>query len=122
MSKKKTKMESLRIECRRIDPDVRLEAFCDKQSFYGKAKVVELTCGPGEVAKRGLMSYETLVADVTETEGGLEFRRRWGGWTQTTGRHVRAFAWMFGFHVDKPTWDALAVWDSDDPGDWEKEA
>ncbi len=112
---------SLKIANRRIDPEERLETYCDRKSFYGKAKVVPLECKPGEIAKVGLMSYKTLVADVTETPEGIEFRRRWGKWSLTTGRHIAAFAAMFCFNVSKKVWDGLAVWDSEDPGDWESE-
>jgi len=85
-----------------------LEDYCDRKSFYRKAKVVDLEAGEGESGKVGLVSYDTLVATVTEKKDGTtEFSRTWGGWSATTGRHVSSFARMFGFGVGKAEWDRL---------------
>lgn len=54
-----------------------------RKSFYGKARV--------KVADDGsetLYSYETKI--ITRTPSG-EFVKHWGGWSATTGRHIKAF-------------------------------
>lgn len=56
------------------------------KSFYGKARV-ELLKG-GETV---LYSYGTPV--LLYSRGGALFRL-WGGWSATTGRHIRAFCGM----------------------------
>ena len=87
---------------------VSLEDYCDRKSFYRKAKVIDLKPRRGETGKKGLVSYDTLVATVTEKKDGTtEFSRTWGGWSATTGRHVSSFARMFGFGVGKAVWDKL---------------
>lgn len=56
---------------------------CDgRQSFYGKAKVVELN------GYRYLYSYGTLICfkDIND-----KVHRVWDGWSLTTGRHIYAF-------------------------------
>ena len=66
------------------------------KSFYGKARVFELTDGT-----KFLKSYATIVACITPD--GV-FHRMWSGWSATTGRHVIAFA-----GVRKAEWDKLPV-------------
>ena len=56
-----------------------------RKSFYGKAHVVVHDDGSED-----LYSYGTL---VMSNRGG-KLHRRWGGWTATTGRHVKAFCGM----------------------------
>ena len=53
------------------------------KSFYGKAKIYHLTNGG-----RILESYATPV--IYEAPTG-ELWNLWGGWSATTGRHIRAF-------------------------------
>ena len=65
---------------------------CDShKSFYGKARV--------EVYERGrvLISYTTAV--IVEVDG--ETFDTWGGWSATTGRHIRAFCGKNKHEVDE---------------------
>ena len=57
-----------------------------RKSFYGKAKVLINTVTGTEY----LLSYNTIVA---AKEHGKVFRM-WDGWSQTTGRHIKAFTGM----------------------------
>ena len=57
-----------------------------RKSFYGKA-VVQVD-GSG---KETLYSYGTKIADK-DPEGNIT--RFWAGWSQTTGRHIKAFCGM----------------------------
>jgi len=60
---------------------------CDShKSFYGKALVIELENGD-----ELLQSYSTIVL-IKKPDGKLI--RTWDGWSATTGRHIRAFAWI----------------------------
>lgn len=54
-----------------------------QKSFYGKAKVYTLSNG-----WRILQSYSTMVAGIDE-HGNVH--RFWGGWSATTGKHIRSF-------------------------------
>lgn len=54
-----------------------------RKSFYGKAIVVEM-CDGSSV----LYSYGTL---ITRKTANGEIIRLWGGWSQTTGWHIKAF-------------------------------
>lgn len=54
-----------------------------RKSFYHKA-VVSVNDDGSET----LYSYNTPI--ITRTISG-EFRRHWGGWSATTGRHIAAF-------------------------------
>ena len=56
-----------------------------QKSFYGKAQI-ELLEDCGEV----LYSYGTRIA----TKCNKRVKRHWGGWSATTGRHIRAFCGM----------------------------
>lgn len=53
-----------------------------RKIFYGKAHVIV------EDGAATLYSYETKILTVT----GDEMTRHWDGWSQTTGRHIFAFA------------------------------
>lgn len=64
----------------------RLDTACIQKDFYGKA--ITLTYGDGTVM---LQSYSTKVA-VKFPDG--EVFRLWDGWSQTTGRHIKAFCGM----------------------------
>ncbi len=55
-----------------------------RKSFYGKAIVRTDSAG-----NETLISYGTPV--LRRTPSG-DLIRLWGGWTATTGRHIRAFA------------------------------
>ena len=54
-----------------------------KKSFYGKASVEILENGT-----KILTSYETKIM-IIFPNGSMY--RLWDGWTQTTGRHIKAF-------------------------------
>ena len=54
-----------------------------RKSFYGKA-VVEIDNAGNET----LLSYGTEI--IKRTPGG-DLIKLWGGWSATTGRHIRAF-------------------------------
>ena len=57
---------------------------CDgRKSFYGKAKVYTSADG-----SKTLYSYGTAIIKRTAS-GSLV--RLWGGWSATTGRHIKAF-------------------------------
>ena len=75
-----------------------LEPDDSHRSFYGKAHTK--TVDDGTIY---LCSYHTIV--MSRTPDGL-CHRHWGGWSATTGRHVRAFA---GGEWNKKKWDAAPV-------------
>ena len=54
-----------------------------RKSFYGKAVVMVQDDG-SEI----LYSYGTKIIEKTPGGGLVKF---WGGWSQTTGRHIKAF-------------------------------
>lgn len=54
-----------------------------RKSFYGKAVVMVQDDG-SEI----LYSYGTKIIEKTPGGGLVRF---WGGWSQTTGRHIKAF-------------------------------
>ena len=54
-----------------------------QKSFWGKARVIEHADGG-----KTLISYETAVAKK-EPDGTIV--RLWGGWSVTTGKHIKAF-------------------------------
>ncbi len=56
-----------------------------QQSFYGKAKVIQLH------DHQRLESYDTPIMDMYQ-DGSV--MRLWGGWSNTTGRHIKAFCGM----------------------------
>lgn len=63
-----------------------LEPTTCRKSFYGKAKVKVFTDG-SEV----LQSYNTDV--LKKTAEGV-FVRLWGGWSATTGTHIKSYCGM----------------------------
>ena len=63
-----------------------------RQSFYGKAKVVE------DKGCQTLYSYDTPVAKINR-KGELELLSCWD-YSQTTMRHVKEFMRQNGFRVD----------------------
>ena len=76
-----------------------------RKSFYGKAIVV--VDGNTEI----LYSYGTKIA--SKDKNG-QIKRLWGGWSQTTGRHIKAFCglckadWMKLEHEITPSEKAEA--------------
>lgn len=68
----------------------------NRKSFYGKCKVFETENG-----FRFLQSYDTIVARE-DKEGKIH--RLWGGWSLTTGRHIKEFCGL-----NKSEWDKLEV-------------
>ena len=64
------------------------------KSFYGKARVFE----DGDT--QTLVSYDTAVMRCVNGE----YERLWGGWSATTGRHIKAFSGL-----SKKDWDAMPV-------------
>lgn len=65
-----------------------LQPIDNRQSFYGKIKVIEQDNGEAV-----LYSYNTAV--LKRTENG-DFFRLWTGETRTTIRHVNAFLKFYG--------------------------
>lgn len=80
------------------------------KSFYGKARVRNYESGA-----RVLFSYNTPV--LVELADGKCFDL-WGGWSATTGRHIRAFNGMDKTEVRKLP---LAVKYGDSAGEWVRE-
>ena len=73
-----------------------------RQSFYGKAHLII----DGNIIK--LQSYETIVCEYNTKSG--EFRKLWGGWSNTTGRHITEFCKQYGIsNGGKKWWDSLKV-------------
>lgn len=60
-----------------------------RQSFYGKAKVIEL---PNKTA---LKSYDTIVAVIKDGQPMVR-----GDYSQTTTRHIKEFLKQNGFWVE----------------------
>lgn len=58
-----------------------------RKSFYGKARVEIDT----EEKSRTLYSYDTKILTIYE-DGRIV--KHWDGWSQTTGRHIKAFCEM----------------------------
>lgn len=65
-----------------------LTPFDSHKSFYGKCKVIEQ--GNGDAV---LISYNTEIAKITSDR---KFSRIWGGKSQTTSRHIKAFKYFYG--------------------------
>lgn len=71
-----------------------------RKSFYGKAQVIEVD---GDTY---LKSYDTIVCGIV----GGEFRRFWGGWSATTGRHISEFTRQFlRMPCNKAEWEQIPV-------------
>lgn len=68
----------------------------NQKSFYGKAQV-----RINDDGTQDLYSYDTLVARKSP-DGRIT--RFWNGWSQTTGRHIKAFCGL-----NKREWDSLSV-------------
>lgn len=60
-----------------------------RQSFYGKAKVIELS------NKTALKSYDTIVAVIKDGKPMVR-----GDYSQTTTRHIKEFLKQNGFWVE----------------------
>lgn len=75
------------------------DQFCDRKSFYGKAKIVVTADG------MYLRSYETLVCYLSN-DG--KFQKLWNDYSATTMRHINAFMKYIGkCSGGKAWWDAL---------------
>ena len=73
-----------------------------QKSFYGKAKVIS----ENGIVK--LQSYETIVCKYDHYTG--EFTRTWGGYSDTTMRHVNEFLHTLGIPGGgKKWWPSLPV-------------
>lgn len=71
-----------------------------RKSFYGKAQVI---VNGYDIYLR---SYDTIVCGIVNDT----FKRFWGGWSATTGRHVNEFSRQFlGKPMNKADWNALEV-------------
>ena len=55
-----------------------------RKSFYGRAKVMY-----NEDGSRTLLSYGTKILKINADRS---MERLWGGWTVTTGNHIRSFS------------------------------
>lgn len=56
----------------------------NQKSFYDKAYVKQNIDG-----SESLYSYDTLIM-TRDTDGN--YTRQWEGWSQTTGKHIKAFS------------------------------
>lgn len=63
-----------------------------RQSFYGKAKVVECMKSYNSNGYKELYSYDTLVARIEDGKVDV-----YGWFSQTTGRHINEFLRQNGF-------------------------
>lgn len=70
-----------------------------RKSFYGKANVLWYNTG-----KKVLLSYGT---PVLERNPNGHYVRLWGGWSATTGRHIKAFCGMSKKEFDEVEFDEL---------------
>ena len=72
-----------------------------QRDYYGKAHVIEKD---GETL---LQSYDTIVCKINR---GGDFVRLWGGYSDTTKRHVNDFRRLFNLPgLNKKEWNALPV-------------
>lgn len=70
-------------------------------SYYGKAHVIVNSDGT-----RTLQSYNTLALHYDPIMG--KYTRFWGGWSATTGRHIKEFALqMDGSWINKKAYFEL---------------
>lgn len=70
-----------------------------QKSYYGKATVIYNDDGTVD-----LKSYDTIVARI---QGG-KFIRLWGGYSNTTKRHINDFRALFNFEpINKKEWESL---------------
>lgn len=72
-----------------------LSAYHDaRQSFYGKAQVIEQDDG-----QTILQSYSTKVARIWTDDDGEDHAEVYGTYSQTTLRHIKEFLLGFGFEA-----------------------
>lgn len=64
-----------------------LAIYDNRQSFYGKAKVIYQDNGTIQ-----LLSYNTIVC---ETDNNGHFKMLWDGKSHTTSRHIKEFTRQF---------------------------
>lgn len=71
-----------------------------RKSFYGKAKVII-----DDIGNSTLYSYNTKICSI-DKEG--KFIKYWGGWSQTTMRHINSFRERYGLsRITKKEWDKI---------------
>lgn len=96
MEKLKNNINELLVDCVRPDQleDLKeLQAIYDnRKSFYKKANIGSFTWSNGQKAIY-LKSYNTIVACIFQNQF-----RIYGGFSQTTARHIREFAKQNGFN------------------------
>lgn len=83
--------------------EYKLDCHDSRKSFYGKAIIIE----DEEENVIYLRSYSTIVAVI---DNGI-FKRTWGGYSDTTMRHVNSFLKEFNlpFPGGKKWWESLKV-------------
>lgn len=95
MKKLKNNINDLLVDCVRPDQLENLEElkaiYDNRQSFYKKANVGSFIWSNGQKAIY-LKSYNTIVACIFQNQ-----LRIYGGFSQTTARHIREFAKQNGF-------------------------
>ena len=70
----------------KVSRSYELSPVTSQKSFYGKANVYIMRDGT-----TFLRSYATIVAGIDKS-GNV--KRFWGGWSATTGKHIKAFCGM----------------------------
>ena len=73
-----------------------LPCYDSRQSFYGKARVVEKPNG-----WKYLLSYDTFVAKISPKG---HFYRLWDGESMTTTRHINSFLRHYGLSGGGVAW------------------
>lgn len=79
-----------------------LPCYDNRKSFYGKARVLEDDAGNAY-----LQSYNTIVCYI---DPAGHFHKTWGGYSQTTQRHINSFMYEYGIGPrsrGKKAWDAM---------------
>lgn len=71
-----------------------------RKSFYGKAEVII-----DDLGNITLYSYDTMICSINSDN---EFIKYWGGWSQTTMRHINSFRERYGLsRITKKEWDKI---------------
>lgn len=86
--------------------DLRPESSQHQKSFYGKASVYI-----DEFGNEFLVSYNTLIMArvCMDKKYGDNLIRYWDGWSETTGRHIKAFCGL-----NKAGFESLPLSSADD--------
>jgi hypothetical protein len=69
-----------------------------RKSFYGKAQIIDRLWDTGQLYKRQLRSYNTIVAEIEYTDGERT-AEVFGTYSPTTLRHIKDFLYQNGFEV-----------------------